>query len=127
MITARVAFGCTVIEPPVKEAIKQAEIVFSGSIAGIRESEIVFLVDRVWKGHVPRVFAMPKIIYSETPCMPGFYSGWVKVGAKFLVYARREIPGLKSNGYFPAPGSRTSPIERRGDDLRKLGNGHLPR
>jgi len=51
--------------------IVRAEIVFRGSITEIRESEIVFRVNRVWKGLVGAVMVMPKIEWRDTPCMPG--------------------------------------------------------
>src|SRR6185295_10096847 len=89
LIGLRTATCCTVVPASVKEALKQAEIVFRGRITEVRDQEIIFQVERVWKGHIPTVFAMPKLIWSSTPCIPGFYQGYVKKGAELLVYARR--------------------------------------
>lgn len=125
MIAAQTAFCCEMIVPSVKGAVKRAEIVFRGSIAEIRESEIVFHVDRVWKGHVPAVFAMPGIVWSSTPCMPGFFQGHVRDGAELLVYARRT-PYLNIAGYVTDAGSRTTLVQDASEDLRKLGRGRPP-
>ena len=122
MIVSHAAACCELVEPPVKGALKRAEVVFSGVITDVRPSELVFRVDRVWKGQIPKTFVMPRITWSETPCMPGFYSGWVKEGAAFLVYARR-LPSLNINGYVPEAGSRTRLLENATADLKMLGPG----
>ena len=104
---------------------KRAEIIFRGSISEIRDSEIIFRVDRVWKGNVPAVVAVPNIERRESPCWPGFYRDHVKVGVELLVYARR-IPWLNVNGYVPEAGSRTALVRDAAEDLRKLGRGRPP-
>jgi hypothetical protein len=123
VLCLRVAAGCEVVASSVKDAVKQAQIVFRGTVTDISDSEITFRVDRVWKGPVTARFSMPKVTWSETPCMPGFYQGHLKLGAEFLVYARR-VPEFNVSGYIPTPGSRTAPIEYAAEDLKKLGPGH---
>jgi hypothetical protein len=125
LIGLQAAMCCTVVEPSVRDAVKQAEIVFRGSITEISESAITFRVERVWKGHVPAVFSMPKVVWSSTPCMPGFYQRHVRTGAELLVYARR-MPGMDGTGYVPSPGSRTAPVSNAIEDLKKLGAGRPP-
>jgi len=120
------ALGCTVVPYPVKQAAKRADLVFRGSIEQIREAEIVFRVHRVWKGQVSQTIALPKIVWTSTPCMIGFYSAHVRVGAELLVYARR-MPELNVAGYVPEPGSRTALIRDADDDLNKLGKGRTPK
>lgn len=126
LIGLRTALCCTVISPSVKGAVKQADIVFRGTIAEIRDAEIVFQAERVWKGHIPPRFAMPRIVWSSTPCNPGFYEPDVRLGAELLVYARRGIPGWNFQGYVPGPGSRTALVQNALEDLRKLGRGRPP-
>jgi hypothetical protein len=124
VVAARAALPCEIDTPSVKEALKRAEIVFRGSITEVRDSEIIFRVQRVWKGHVPPVFAMPKII-STAPCMAGFFENRVKVGAELLVYARR-VPQISGTGYVAGAASRTALIEDATEDLRRLGRGRPP-
>ena len=108
LIGVRTALCCTIISPTVNHALKEADIVFRGTISEIHDAEIVFSVDRIWKGHVPLRFAMPRIVWSSTPCMPGFYENHVSLGNELLVYARRQAPGWDPEGYVPSPGSRTT-------------------
>lgn len=122
----RVAAGCEVVALSVKNAVKQAQVVFRGTVSDISDSEITFRVDRVWKGPVTASFSMPKVTFSETPCMPGFYAGHLKLGAEFLVYAR-HVPEFNVHGYIPTPGSRTAPVGYAAEDLKKLGPGHQPK
>jgi hypothetical protein len=124
LIASHCASSCKLAEPTVKVATKRAEIVFSGAIVEVRESEIVFSVDRVWKGQISSRIEMPRIM-SSAPCMPGFYQDWVKQGAKFLVYAR-HMPSLNTDGYVPGAGSRTQLIEDASVDLKQLGRGRPP-
>lgn len=124
-ISLGAAICCKVVEPSVKDAVKRAQIVFQGTISEISDSEIIFHVERVWKGRVPARFSIPKITWSETPCMPGFFVGHVKRGAKLLVYARR-VPEFNITGYVPTPGSRTALVEYATEDLRMLSPGHSP-
>ena len=126
VLCLRVAAGCTVVAPPVKDAVKQAQVVFRGMVTEISDSEITFRVDRVWKGPVTATFSMPKVIWSSSGCLPGFYQGIVKVGAELLVYARR-VPEVDVSGYIPTPGSRTAPVANAADDLKRLGRGHQPK
>src|SRR5262249_19369492 len=101
------ALCCELVVPDVEGAARRAEIIFRGTITEIRESDIVFRVDRVWKGRVGTVFVMPKIAWRDTPCLPGFYQAHVSVGAELLVYARK-LPWLNVTGYIPEAGSRTA-------------------
>ena len=119
------AVGCEVSALSVKQARKQAQIVFRGRVQEVRASEIIFQVNRVWKGRVPAMFSMPKLTWSATPCQPGFYEGHVKPGAELLVYAR-QVPYLNVSGYVSTPGLRTAPIEYATQDLKRLGPGHPP-
>ena len=126
LIGLHVAICCTIVPLPVKGAAKRAEIVFRGRITEISDTEIIFRVERVWKGHVQATFAMPKIVWSDFPCFPGFRQGYVRVGTEMLVYARRRLPALNVDGYVCEPGSRTALIQNAAADLRILGHGHPP-
>jgi hypothetical protein len=110
-------FCCELVLLSVKSAKKHAEIVFRSSITEVRESEIVFHVDRVWKGRVPAVLVMPRIEWRGTPCMPGFYQDHIWVGTELLVYARK-IPWLAVKGYVPEAGSRTKLTRDAAEDLQ---------
>ena len=122
LITAVPGACCTVIPYTVKDAVKKAEIVFRGTITEVRDSEIVFRVETVWKGRVPPTFSMPKVVF-ESPCHGGFSAGDIRVGAELLVFAHR-IYGteLLSDS---AMGSR--PVQFAAETLKKLGRGHPPR
>jgi hypothetical protein len=126
IFSLRAAVCCEVTALSVKNALKQAQIVFRARVTEIRASEIIFRVNRVWKGRVPETFSMPNLTWSATPCMPGFYEGYVKSGTELLVYAR-QVPYLKVSGYVPTPDSRTAPVEYAKQDLKRLGPGHPPK
>ena len=98
VIAVQTALCCDLVLPSVKGAIKNAEIIFRGSVEEIRDAEIVFRVDRVWKGRVPGVFVMPNVVWILTRLSPRFYHGHVKVGAVLLVYAKR-MPELNISGF----------------------------
>jgi hypothetical protein len=126
ILSLRIGVSCALVAPSVKGAVSRAQIVFRGRITDISDSEITFTVRRVWKGQVQARFSMPKVTWSGTPCLPGFYRGQVKQGAELLVYARR-LPEFNVSGYVPTPGSRTAPVEYAAEDLLKLGRGHPPK
>ena len=73
-LVVRLATGCEIDCKPesVNHALKREDIVFRGTIMEITESEVIFSVAQVWKGTLPKVFAMPKI-FSTGPCIPGFF------------------------------------------------------
>ena len=104
-------FAARSTRPRLRARSSGRRLFFRGTIAEIRDSEIIFRVERVWKGHVPPVFAMPKIV-STAPCMPGFFETQVKVGAELLVYARL-VPQIHGTGYVAWAGSRTALIGGR--------------
>ncbi len=81
------AFTC--ITPNVRRARKGAEIIFRGRVTAFRQTSegevVVFAVDRVWKGKVPRVFEMPAL--KEGAACIGFWPSLLKIGNYLLVYA----------------------------------------
>jgi hypothetical protein len=119
------ALCCELEVLSVKRAVKAAEIVFRGSIVEVRDAEILFRVDRVWKGRVPPVFSMPKLVWIGSPCLPGFSRDNVRPGAELLVYAR-HLKDWGVEGYVTAAGSRTRLVQNATEDLSRLGRGRPP-
>jgi len=87
-LVVRFAAGCEIDCKPesVNHALKREDIVFRGTILEITKSQVIFSVAQVWKGTLPKVFAMPKIL-STGPCILGFFEPRMKVGSDLLVYA----------------------------------------
>ena len=117
--------ACDCFTPKISKAKKRADIVFRGRITGFRDTglgyrNIVFAVDRVWKGRVPPTFEMP--VFKEQAACLGFWPDFVQVGRHLLVYAYRlGNPPV----YFTDICSRTSLVENT-KDFAELGLGHKP-
>jgi hypothetical protein len=127
LATSSLAFGCDCAEVSVKQAKDAAEIIFRGQITAFRDTGkgyriIVFAVDRVWKGNVPRTFEMSEWI--ETAQCIGFWPTFVGVGKYLLVYAFR-LDG-RSSDYVTSICTRTALVETT-KDFAVLGAGHAPK
>jgi len=81
---------------------------------------VVFAVDRVWKGDVPRTFEMPAL--KETFGCVGFWPTYLEIGKNLLVYAF-QING--KGDYFTSICFRTAPVEDT-RDVFSLGFGYTP-
>ena len=136
-MVVRLAAACEIDCKPesVNHALKRENIVFRGTITEITESQVIFSVAQVWKGTLPKVFAMPKI-FSTGPCIPGFFEPQMKVGSDFVVYAHwvpasPKLPGLIPSeqlpGYVVGVCTRTALADSALEDLKKLGVGRQPR
>jgi len=117
--------GCDCLTPTVRQARKHADIVFRGRIRGFRDTgkgyqNVIFTVDRVWKGRVSRTFEMPAL--REEAACTGFWPNFLKMGRYLLVYAN-QFPD--STDYMTDICSRTAPVEDS-KDFRELGSGHQP-
>ena len=131
------AHACSCVQPaPPLEALEGAAAVFSGTVVSFEtftfevdfgsDSGAVFWsveidVDRVWKGPV----ASTTFVYVWHGPACGY--GNFEVGEDFLVYAhQRDFPGVDDDTLFVSFCSRTTPIDRAGEDLLALGEGQAP-
>lgn len=117
-----------------KRALKTSDIVFRGTVAEVTESEVIFTVERVWKGALPRIYKMPKVI-SPGPCLAGFSQREVQRGNDLVVYAIWWSPSSPVLDLFPRgslPGfavglcSRTALARDATEDIKALGKGNPP-
>ena len=116
--------SCELGTPTVRSAVKQAEIVFRGTITQVRNSEIVFRVEAVWKGRVPPVFAMPKVIATTRLHVRLFGESnqeWGRTPRR-----SRRSPQAGGSGDVAQAGSRTALVQDAAEDLRRLGRGRPP-
>src|ERR1700693_567293 len=83
------AQACDCSTPTVRNAKKYADIVFRGRITGFRHTDqgqqVIFAVDRVWKGKVPPTFEMAAL--REGAACIGFWPRFLETGNYLLVYA----------------------------------------
>lgn len=120
-----VARACSCAEETVKQAKRQAEIVFRGTITAFKDSGggarvAVFRVSRVWKGKVTERFEMPAF-ETQAACI-GFWPSFLKVGNELLVYAYRlGTPAA----YFTDICTRTA-LAAKSKDFAELGRGWEP-
>jgi len=117
------AAACECVLPPPKIEMKHSDVVFRGIITDVNDKEIVFAVQRVYKGQVFATFPMPNVRF-DADCAPGFRRRLVKVGNELFVYARWEP--FFSKGPVTNDCSRTRLIETASEDLGQLGRGRKP-
>ena len=72
LLSIRMATCCEYVKPSVKQAVKGSKVIFLGTITQVTDSEIVFVVQRAFKGRIAARFAMPNLMMMGTPCLPGF-------------------------------------------------------
>src|SRR5713101_6985472 len=94
-----VGYACDCIAAPAREAKRDADIVFRGTVARFRhtdagETMVVFKVSRVWKGRVTGEFEMPA---SQGDSCLSFPRKMMTPGSELLVYARK----LDRPEYYP--------------------------
>ena len=131
------AHACSCAEPPPPlEAHEAAAAVLSGTVVSFEtyEFEVDFgsgrsesfwsveiEVDTAWKGPVASTTFV--YIWHGPACGYGNFA----VGEDFLVYAdERDFPGVDADTLFVSFCSPTQPLDRAGDDLEALGEGHIP-
>ncbi len=105
--------------------MKEAEVVFRGTITEISAGNVVFRVDRVWKDDVGPTFNMPD--FRETSACLGFWPAYLQIGNDLLVYAERIPPGSKGDPYITSICTRTNLSSAASEDFKKLGRGKPPR
>jgi len=114
ILASGLARGCTCFSPSAFVAKRDAKIIFRGTITGFRETGktpmVVFHVDRVWKGDVPRTFEMPAV--KEFSGCVGFWPDFLEVGKTLLVYAFQFRDGGE---YETSICSRTAPAKQTRD------------
>lgn len=111
----------------VRDAVNDADVVFSGKVISIQDYRARFKVERVWKGSLPTYVTsfMHKIsvenwggkrrtIIEEGTCDYEFNNG-----ESYLVYA-------KGKHLKPVICSRTKVLASAQEDLKELGEGHAP-
>jgi hypothetical protein len=129
LMSANAALGCVCETPDVPVALKRASAVFVGEVISIVNRRARFKVERYWKGasypevslvmggSVLRRTKKYRRIAVHTSCDIEF-----EEGERYLVYASY------SGGYLRAwTCSRTRRLAYAEDDLKKLGEGQLPR
>jgi hypothetical protein len=123
LFSARLGMCGECVLQPIKAEVKHSEVVFRGTITEVNDSQIVFAVQRVFKGRLPAAFAMANF---ATDCCgaPGFAQHLVKTGNELLVYAWKQE--FFHEGLLTSTCSRTALIQNAAEDLRELGPGHPP-
>lgn len=118
---AGVARACTCTDPPIKEALKQAETAFIGAVSDLgldyskHERVTGFTVQRVFKGTVPEHIRVVSAL-DEAACGYAFTRGTVYVVFTRTV-AGRPHTSLCSGNRALAPGKQAPP---------ELGTGSAP-
>jgi hypothetical protein len=122
LLVASVRLGtcCECVLLPAKAEAKHSEVVFSGKITEISDSQITFAVERVFKGRIPAVFRMVNFTMGSG-CSPGFARHLVKTGNQLLVYAWRTE--FFHEGSLTSTCSRTGLVQNASADLKQLGRG----
>jgi hypothetical protein len=118
---------CDDVEISAKQAKHSSELVFQGTIEGLKGSgvdrTVMFRVSRVWKGQVGPRFEMPAIETDGGLCT-AFWRGLLVVGNELVVYASR-LPSSNTKEYLPLRGKTT--LVSRATDIAQLGRGHRPK
>jgi hypothetical protein len=126
--------ACTCLPSSVQDGLRQADVVFRGTIKSVSFLEpndpgsrvvVEFEVSRVWKGNLKSRFKMHSVV--ETSFCEGFYRNWLVKGKELVVYAFRGSPWLSGRGYTTNICTRTGPVADRKEDLEQLGEGRLPK
>jgi len=108
--------------PPPKQALAQAEAVFSGKVTDITIKDhtkfVTIEVDRVWKGTVAAKVVITTPEHGAT-CGYGFTT---KGDATYLVYCYKNEKGLATNLC-----TRTTALGNAKEDLKELGDGEKPK
>jgi len=106
--------------PNFTRAYADAKTIFVGKVLSLRtegsEKILTFRVEKYWKSAVTKTV---EVRYFET----FNYEVWLKVGGRYLVYARGNDDGTLSDGRC----SLTKKHSEAGSDLKKLKKGKLPR
>jgi hypothetical protein len=106
--------------PVFENARRDSKAIFAGKVLSIRsdgdEKVFKFRVEKYWKGGLGRTV---EVRYYETMR----YQAWLRVGQKYLVYARGNDNGTLSDGRC----SLTKNYSDAASDLKKLGRGKIPR
>jgi hypothetical protein len=94
-ISAGVASACTDVELPFKQAKRNAEMIFRGTVtaqifSGDGIQTVAFRVSRVWKGRVLETLRIP--VNPMSGCTNAFRSK-VEIGSEFLIFAGKESDG----------------------------------
>ena len=106
--------------PSFQEAYTESKTIFAGKIVSVRiegdEKIFKFRVEKYWKGAKNKTV---EVKYYETTR----YQAWLKVGGRYLVYARGNDDGTLSDGRC----SLTKNYLDAKGDLKLLKKGKIPR
>jgi hypothetical protein len=106
--------------PVFENAYRDSKAIFAGQVLSVRsegdEKIFRFRVEKYWKGGVGKTV---EVRYYETMR----YQAWLRVGQKYLVYARGNENGSLSDGRC----SLTKNYSEATTDLKKLGRGRIAR
>ena len=72
VVSVQLGICCECVLPSAKAEAKHSEVVFSGTITDVSDSQITFAVQRVFKGRLPAVFKMANLV------MGGLVLPWVR-------------------------------------------------
>jgi hypothetical protein len=106
--------------PNFQKAYTDSKTIFVGKVLSIKQDGdakiLKFQVEKYWKSKVKKTV---EVRYYET----FNYEVWLKVGKRYLVYAKDNEDGTLSDGRC----SLTKNYSEAKDDLKKLGKGKIPR
>lgn len=104
--------------PTFNQAYKNSKAIFAGKVTSVRtegdERIFTFQVEKYWKGTKSKTL---EVRYYETMR----YQAWLKVGGRYLVYARSDENGTLSDGRC----SLTKNYSEASADLKKLGKAKI--
>src|SRR5262249_9023720 len=82
LYSLRLAISCECVLPSVKAEAKRSGIVFRGLITEINDRQIIFAVQRVFKGRIAARFLCQSSFWTGIAC-PGFAEGWSRLETSF--------------------------------------------
>jgi hypothetical protein len=115
-MSAGLLCACDCIEKSPKEARRNAEVVFRGTVAGYRDSGksyriVIFQVTRVRKGQIGQTFEMPAYQGDWCSAFRQTTPSVLTIGNDLLVYASRI--DLRTKDYFPMPCNTKIFVDKR--------------
>lgn len=104
--------------PNFTKAYQDSNAIFAGKVINVRtegdERIFTLKVEKYWKGTKSKTL---EVRYYETT----YYQAWLKVGGRYLVFARKNDNGTLSDGRC----SLTKDYSQASAELKKLGKGKL--
>lgn len=104
--------------PSFTRAYQDSNAIFAGKVINVRtegdERIFTLQVEKYWKGKKSKTL---EVRYYET----SYYQAWLKVGGRYLVFARKNDNGTLSDSRC----SLTKDYSQASAELKKLGKGKL--